>query len=121
MSPGRHAGAVQEADVSEETASEDPESLPPTWHEEVKECFKSMAPKIYRFLLRFTQGDHELAVVLVQETFKEAALKRNWGKLRTRPDAGRKAWLIRVARSRAIGCIFLRGACFLDVSVMRRG
>jgi RNA polymerase sigma-70 factor, ECF subfamily len=76
------------------------EQLPPGWREEIAECFKAMALMVYGVLLRFAQGDQELAAALVQETFRRAT--RKWHMLRALTDEQRRAWLIRVAVACAI-------------------
>jgi RNA polymerase sigma-70 factor, ECF subfamily len=76
------------------------EQLPPEWQTETEECYRAMAPRIYGVLLRFGQGDHELAAVLVQETFREATQK--WSALRAMDEEIRTKWLIRVAVNSAI-------------------
>jgi RNA polymerase sigma factor (sigma-70 family) len=102
MSLASLAHAAQGAGVGDRAAPKSPDSLPPAWRDEAQDCFKGLGQQIYGFVLRFAQGDHELALVVVQETFKEASVKRNWGQLRTRTEEGRKAWLLRVATNRAI-------------------
>ena len=36
------------------------EQLPPEWRTETEECYRATAPRVYRVLLRFGQGDQEL-------------------------------------------------------------
>jgi RNA polymerase sigma factor (sigma-70 family) len=109
MPPVRYAGEVPEAGVSEQRLPEpEPfEQLPPEWRAEIEECYRATAPKVYRVLLRFGQGDHELAAALVQETFREAT--RKWSELRAMDEEIRTGWLIRVAVNRAID-VFRHGA-----------
>jgi RNA polymerase sigma-70 factor, ECF subfamily len=76
------------------------DQLPPAWREEITECFKAMALTVYGVLLRFAQGDRELAEALVQETFRRAS--RKWHALRHLTDEQRRAWLIQVAVACAI-------------------
>ena len=94
------AGEVPEAGVSDKAEPREHQRVPPEWREEIEVCFKAAAPKLEGFLLRFTQGDRQLATGLVQETFKLATEK--WYELRARSDAEREAWLFDVARNRAI-------------------
>lgn len=92
--------------MSEQRPAEPLEQLPPEWRAEIEECFKAAAPRVYRVVLRFAQGDRELAAGLVQETFREATQK--WSELRVMEEEKRIAWLIRVAVNRAID-VFRRG------------
>jgi RNA polymerase sigma factor (sigma-70 family) len=98
------AGEVPEAGVSEQVP---PEQIPPEWRAEVEECFEATAEDIYRALLRFAQGDVELARFLVQLTFQKATQK--WAELRAKPEDIRAKWLFRVAVNSAID-VFRRTA-----------
>jgi RNA polymerase sigma factor (sigma-70 family) len=100
MPPVSRAGEVPEAGVSEQAPREPHEQIPPEWCAEVEECFRVNAEDVYGALLRFTQGDAELARLLVQHTFQEATQK--WSELRSQPEDIRTKWLFRVAVNRAI-------------------
>ena len=86
--------------MSEQSPPGRPEELPPEWREELEECFKATARRLHRVLLRFAQGDHELASVIVQETFRKAAGK--WARLRALTPRKRRASLIRIALASSI-------------------
>jgi RNA polymerase sigma factor (sigma-70 family) len=86
--------------MSEQTPSESHDQISPEWQEEIKECFKVMAPKIYGVLLPLMRRDINLASVIVQETFRKATPK--WRQLRKGTDEMRTAWLIQVAVYSAI-------------------
>jgi RNA polymerase sigma factor (sigma-70 family) len=73
---------------------------PPGWREELEECFSATAPMVYRILLRFAQGDRELAAVVGQEAFRKATQK--WSTVRVLTDEERRAWLVRVAVTSAV-------------------
>ena len=74
--------------------------IPAQYHPEIKDCYKTTSTRVYGALRRFTQGDHELAKDLVQDTFEAAC--QDWHMLRDLTDEERGARLTRVAVNKAI-------------------
>jgi RNA polymerase sigma-70 factor (ECF subfamily) len=70
------------------------------YHDEISHCARRYNKPLYRFLFRFTQGDHALAQDLVQQVLMEAA--QNWAKVRALEDAVQRNLLYQMATRRAI-------------------
>lgn len=82
------------------------EQYPPEYHDEIIDCYRSMAERVRKFLRALTQGDKALTDDLVQMTFEKAW--RNWPELHSLSDQEREGWLKRVASNTAID-VFRRG------------
>jgi len=67
----------------------------------VDALFRSEAGELFAFTVaKLTQGNRDKADDLVQLTFQAAAM--NWDELRRRDHAGRRRWLYRVIRNKAV-------------------
>lgn len=86
--------------MSEDAPQEPDEQIPPERRAEIEECFRAQAENVYGVLFRLTQGDAELARVLVQHTFQEVT--RTWSQLRDQAEDIRTKWLVRMAVNSAI-------------------
>ena len=74
--------------------------IPAGYRDEISECARRHNGMLYRFLFRFTQGDHALAEDLAQQVLMEAA--QRWAALRGMDDAALRNQLFQMAAWRAI-------------------
>lgn len=74
--------------------------IPARYHREITECAREHNGPLYRFLFRFTRGDHALAEDLVQQVLIEAAV--NWAELRMLAADEQTHRLYLIATRRAI-------------------
>ena len=74
--------------------------IPAKYLEEIDECARCHMDLLYRFLFRFTRGDHALSEDLVQQVLMQAA--ENWADLRGLDSSNLRDRLYLLATRRAV-------------------
>jgi RNA polymerase sigma-70 factor (ECF subfamily) len=77
-----------------------PPRIPEQTSREVAALFTTVAPELYRYATRLTQGDRAAAEDLVQDAFHDLAL--TWCTLRDGGTERQRAWLFTVTRNKAV-------------------